>query len=155
MSIVVKCPHCETKFNLQPDMVGKSMRCPEPRMPPGLHGQAAAEGDRTAADARTDPVADSAAAPSRANPKPKPTKAEKPRPATASRGGRCRDRRGRGRRAAEGEGSRLVGRDRRAAANGKKPVRPEVLDDTDDQPILRRKKKKSRGPWILIGMSVG
>ena len=28
MAIVVSCPHCETKFNLQPDMVGKSMRCP-------------------------------------------------------------------------------------------------------------------------------
>ena len=28
MAIVVACPHCETKFNLQPDMVGKSMRCP-------------------------------------------------------------------------------------------------------------------------------
>ena len=36
---------------------------------------------------------------------------------------------------------------------GRQPMRPEVLDDTDEQPILRRKKKKSRGPWILIGMS--
>lgn len=28
MSIVAECPHCETRFNLQPDLVGKSMRCP-------------------------------------------------------------------------------------------------------------------------------
>ena len=28
MSIVVQCPHCETRFNLQADMNGKSMRCP-------------------------------------------------------------------------------------------------------------------------------
>lgn len=28
MSIVVQCPHCETKFNLNRDMIGKSMRCP-------------------------------------------------------------------------------------------------------------------------------
>lgn len=28
MSIVAECPHCETRFNLQPDLIGKSMRCP-------------------------------------------------------------------------------------------------------------------------------
>ncbi|MCI0700716.1 MAG: PQQ-binding-like beta-propeller repeat protein, partial [Planctomycetia bacterium] len=28
MSIVVQCPHCETRFNLQSEMNGKSMRCP-------------------------------------------------------------------------------------------------------------------------------
>jgi hypothetical protein len=28
VSIVAECPHCETRFNLQPDLVGKSMRCP-------------------------------------------------------------------------------------------------------------------------------
>jgi hypothetical protein len=28
VSIVVECPHCESQFNLQPDLVGKSMRCP-------------------------------------------------------------------------------------------------------------------------------
>ena len=30
MSIVAECPHCETRFNLQPDLAGKSMRCPNP-----------------------------------------------------------------------------------------------------------------------------
>ena len=40
-----------------------------------------------------------------------------------------------------------------AAAGAKKPMQAEFLDETDEQPILRRKKKKSRGPWILIGMS--
>ncbi|MBN9122669.1 MAG: hypothetical protein J0I06_26570, partial [Planctomycetes bacterium] len=28
MSIVVQCPHCKTRFNLQSEMNGKSMRCP-------------------------------------------------------------------------------------------------------------------------------
>ena len=28
MSIVAQCPHCETRFNLQAEMNGKSMRCP-------------------------------------------------------------------------------------------------------------------------------
>ncbi len=28
MSIAAQCPHCETRFNLQPEMNGKSMRCP-------------------------------------------------------------------------------------------------------------------------------
>ncbi len=28
MTIVVECPHCESRYNLQPDMSGKTMRCP-------------------------------------------------------------------------------------------------------------------------------
>jgi outer membrane protein assembly factor BamB len=28
VTIVVECPHCESRFNLQPDLAGKSMRCP-------------------------------------------------------------------------------------------------------------------------------
>ena len=28
MSIVAECPHCETRFTLHVDLVGKSMRCP-------------------------------------------------------------------------------------------------------------------------------
>ncbi|MCS7270712.1 MAG: PQQ-binding-like beta-propeller repeat protein, partial [Gemmataceae bacterium] len=28
MSIIVQCPHCEMKFNVQADLVGKSLRCP-------------------------------------------------------------------------------------------------------------------------------
>lgn len=28
MTIVVECPHCESRFNLQPDLAGKTMRCP-------------------------------------------------------------------------------------------------------------------------------
>ncbi|QEL17011.1 outer membrane protein assembly factor BamB family protein [Limnoglobus roseus] len=30
MAIVVECPHCDSQFNLQPDLIGKSMRCPNP-----------------------------------------------------------------------------------------------------------------------------
>jgi outer membrane protein assembly factor BamB len=28
VSIVAECPHCETRFHLQPDLVGKTIRCP-------------------------------------------------------------------------------------------------------------------------------
>ena len=31
MTIPVDCPHCETRFQLSPEMAGKSMRCPECR----------------------------------------------------------------------------------------------------------------------------
>ena len=30
MSIVAECPHCESRFHLQPDLIGKAMRCPNP-----------------------------------------------------------------------------------------------------------------------------
>lgn len=30
MSIVVECPHCDSRYNLQPDLIGKAMRCPNP-----------------------------------------------------------------------------------------------------------------------------
>lgn len=30
MSIVAACPHCESRFHLQPDLIGKAMRCPNP-----------------------------------------------------------------------------------------------------------------------------
>jgi len=30
VSIVAACPHCESRFHLQPDLIGKAMRCPNP-----------------------------------------------------------------------------------------------------------------------------
>ncbi len=154
MSIVVQCPHCETKFNLQPDMVGKSMRCPnldcrqvftvkpqpkeiEPPLP-------TPEPIPSPLPLPPDPA--------RAT-KAKPRKADKPRPATAKPAvidaeiveaaiiapPKVKE-------VVWSEGTDLP------PPTGKKPVRPEVLDDTGDQPIYRRKKKKSRGPIILIGM---
>lgn len=30
MTIPVQCPHCESEFHLSPDLLGKSMRCPNP-----------------------------------------------------------------------------------------------------------------------------
>lgn len=30
MSIVAACPHCQNRFHLQPDLLGKAMRCPNP-----------------------------------------------------------------------------------------------------------------------------
>ncbi|MFO0796981.1 MAG: PQQ-binding-like beta-propeller repeat protein [Gemmataceae bacterium] len=30
MSIAAECPHCETRFHLQPELAGRTMRCPNP-----------------------------------------------------------------------------------------------------------------------------
>src|SRR4051812_8103392 len=30
VTIPVQCPHCESEYQLSPDLVGKSMRCPNP-----------------------------------------------------------------------------------------------------------------------------
>src|SRR5437773_6749656 len=30
VTIPVQCPHCESEFQLSPDLVGKTMRCPIP-----------------------------------------------------------------------------------------------------------------------------
>ena len=48
----------------------------------------------------------------------------------------------------------MVGGGRPAARLRPAPARVESSDGTDEQPILRRKKKKNRGPLVLIGMIV-
>jgi outer membrane protein assembly factor BamB len=155
VSIVVQCPHCETKFTLQPEMAGKSMRCPnldcrqvftvkDPGRP-------------------TEPPAPLPPEPPPAVTKPKKAEraTEKPRPAPAAR-----------REVVEAEIVEAAvvappkvkevvwseGKDvpPPAKGKGKKPVRAAAAAEDDDPTLIRRKSKKgkSRGPWILIGMCV-
>jgi hypothetical protein len=131
VAIVVQCPHCETKFNLQPDMIGKSMRCPnldcrqvftvrpqgreveppksEPLPPPPVVEARVVEAKVVEA---------AVVAPPKVKEVVWSDGVDVPPP------------------------------------RGKTAPRPLPLDDGPDEPVVRRKKKKSRGPVILIGMSV-
>ena len=163
MTIVVQCPFCETKFNLQPEMFGKTMRCPnlECRQVFPVKEQAL-------------PV----------EPPPLPPEPDEPEPARAGKGdakgaaeeggqapasgsaqqaggGRCRgrgcaNRRGGGGRAPQGEGSGVVGRKRRSPPpkNGKSPPRKKASAAKPFTPIRRRKKRRNVGPILLIAMVV-
>jgi outer membrane protein assembly factor BamB len=154
VSIVVQCPHCETKFTLQPEMAGKSMRCPnldcrqvftvkDPGRP-------------------TEPPAPLPPEPPPAVTKPKKAEraTEKPRPAPAAK-----------REVVEAEIVEAAvvappkvkevvwseGKDvPPPKGKSKKPVRASAVAEDDDPTLIRRKSKKakSRGPWILIGMCV-
>jgi hypothetical protein len=157
VSIVVQCPHCETKFNLQPDMVGKSMRCPnlDCRQVFTVKAQ-----PREIEPPKPEPTPIPAPAPA---PMPLPLP---PEPTAAA---------AKPKRPAKPAAPAVVEAEIVEAAvvappkvkevvwtegtdvpptKGKKPVRPEVLDEPDDEPIRRRKKKRDRRPLILIGMVV-
>lgn len=151
MSIVVQCPHCETKFNLQPDMVGKSMRCPnlDCRQVFTVKPQA-----KEIEPPKPEPIP--------AVPRPVPV--PPPPPAKSRKPDRLRPRPDiveavivEAAIVAPPSVKEVVwseGTD--APPAGRKPVRPEVVEETepDDEPIIRRKKKRNRGAWVLIGMSV-
>ncbi|MBA4067242.1 MAG: hypothetical protein C0501_26750 [Isosphaera sp.] len=147
MSIVVPCPHCGTKSNLPDDTAGKAIRCPnldcrkvftvrpvgkptEPPAPPPV--------------ARPSPIPD------------KPPAAKKPARPAAPKVVEAK--------VVEAavvappkvkevvwtEGADVP------PPKGKKPVRAaaaEEPDEPDDLPV-RRRRKKQRGPWLLIGMCV-
>ena len=151
MAIVVSCPHCETKFNLQPDMVGKSMRCPnlDCRQVFTVKPQA-----REIEPPKSDPTPVPQPRPMPLPPEPgKGGKGKKPQPAIVD---------------AQIVEAAVVsppkvkevvwseGADLPPATlpGGRAAAQAESLDGTDEQPILRRKKKTNRGPVVLIGMIV-
>jgi hypothetical protein len=154
VTIVVICPHCDTKFNLQPELVGKSMRCPNLECRQVFVVKDQPRPIEPPAPLPPEPVPEPprpAAKPSA----PRDTRSKKPRPV---------------------EKPAIVDADIVEAAvvvppkvkelvwsedaavpppKTKKPVRPEMIEEEDDLPIIpRRKKKKNRGPLILIGMVV-
>ncbi|MCE9563110.1 MAG: PQQ-binding-like beta-propeller repeat protein [Planctomycetes bacterium] len=158
MSIVAQCPHCETKFNLEPEMAGKKMRCPNFDCQQVFKVQASArptEPEPSPPPPPPKPVPPPAA-PRVARPtvpaKPKapdssvtPERPAKPRPQPPVAQPKVKE-------VVWSEDADLPPPPPKA----KKPVRAVVdePEDIDDRPILRRKKKKSRGPVILIGMLV-
>jgi outer membrane protein assembly factor BamB len=145
VSIVVQCPHCETKFNLQPEMIGRSMRCPN-------------------LDCRqTFIVKDTGRAVEPLPPEPAPPlpattrRAEKPRAAAPAKPAVVEAEIVEAAVVAPPKVKEVVwsaGKDvPPPKGKGKKPVRAEV-EEGDDTPPARRKKQKNRRPWLLIGMSV-
>ena len=153
MSIVVQCPHCDTKFNLQPDMIGKSMRCPnlDCRQVFTVQQQAReieppkSEPVPVPAPRPLPPEPGKGTAPPRAK---KPHKSNQPGVVDAKIVEAAVVSPPKVKEVVWSEGANLP------PPGGSRPVQPEFLDETDDQPILRRKKKKNRGPIILIGLVV-
>ncbi len=153
MSIVVECPYCQTRFNLQADMNGKTMRCPnlECRKAFVVKAKQAAP---------PPPVLEPPPPPQPTTSKPPklPPPVPPPPPEIVE--------------AVVVEAS-LVSKPKvkevvwsqgqkpppPARKNPSRPVKPEVVDDADstddtlDIPI-RRRKKRSLGPIILIAMSI-
>lgn len=174
MTIVVQCPHCETKFNLQPELTGKTMRCPnldcrqvftvreQPRPvdpPPALPLEALPLPD----EPDTSPIP--AKPGSRTAGSTKKKKTENPRG------------RGTPNKPSVVDAQIVEGQVVEAAivappkvkevvwsegtnvpppkgGGGGKRSQPIPLDEENDRPIRRRKKKKNWGPIILIGMVI-
>jgi outer membrane protein assembly factor BamB len=148
VSIAAQCPHCETRFNLQPEMNGKSMRCPNLECRQVFTVQAMEAAEPAPPPPPEPPPKVAATKPGGARP-PKP----KPRPVEAE----VVD-------AVVVEAAVVSppkvkevvwseGTDVPPPKKGRKPPKAEA-DEPDPDYIPRRKKKKSRGPLILAGMGV-
>ncbi|MFM8273773.1 MAG: hypothetical protein ACKODX_15790, partial [Gemmata sp.] len=159
MSIVAQCPHCETRFTLQPELSGKSMRCPNLQCRQVFTVKPLAD-KGPALD--SPPAAKAAPKPPDSPPAPK-SPAKKPvKPAVIE---------------AEvveakvveasvvppkvkevvwSEGTEVpppAGDSKPAKA--KRPLKAALAEAEEDGPLpVRRKKQKNRGPVILIGMAV-
>lgn len=162
MSIVAECPHCNDRFNLQPDLVGKVMRCPNqdcrepfvvqevgvaPKSPP----PPVSPGHRAGTVGDFVPVVDAeVAASAPALPRPKsPPKPAAPPPGEPEVVDAVV--------VAPPAGAKEVvwgEEDDADAPPRRKPARAEAEVVEDDDFIPRRKKRKSRGPVILIGLCV-
>jgi len=148
VSIVVQCPHCETRFNLQSDMNGKSMRCPNLECRQVFTVRALEEkGPEPVHELPPPPAV------------PQPSKAAKPAVKTPKPA-----------KPPQGEVVDAVVVDAAVVAppkvkevvwsegtdvppkRSKKPLKPEAVDD--DLPV-RRRKKTNRAPMVLALMLVG
>ncbi len=153
MSIVTQCPHCETKFNLQAEMAGKSMQCPNLDCRKVFVVKAGARPTEPPPPAPPPPTVPakprSPDKPKLAKPKAEPEVVEakvveaKVVDAAVVKPPRVKE-------VVWTEGTDVP------PPAGKRPRRAEAMPepDADDLAILRRRRKKERGPWLLIGMSV-
>ena len=154
MTIAVECPHCETRFRLQPDLAGKAMRCPNSSCrevfevrPLAPDEPAARPGQRSGAVAEFVPVLEAEVAP----------------PPAPTRGAF-----GAARRAPKPAEQEVVEAVVVAPPPVKEvvwsadadvpppprrgPVKAEAADDGDD--LVVRRRKKSRGPLVLAVLGV-
>ncbi len=147
MSIVAQCPHCETRFNLQSDMGGKSMRCPnfECRQ---VFTVKALEEKGPAPEPPPPPPKATSAPPKTSPPKTASKKSAKPVVVEAE----VVDAVVAPPKVKEVVWSEGTDVPPPVAKKGKKPLKPEVAEEEDL--LVRRKKKSNRRPMILIGMSI-
>jgi tetratricopeptide (TPR) repeat protein len=161
VSIVVQCPHCETRFNLQAEMNGKTMRCPNLECRMGFVVKAM-EATAPPAAFELPPEPPPPAKPA-APPKPAAGKPPKPKPVEKKPEFEVVD-------AAVVDAvvveaavvsppkvKEVVwseGTDVPPTKKGGKRVKAEDADAPDPDFIPRRKKKKNRGPIILVTMGV-
>ncbi|MBN9521647.1 PQQ-binding-like beta-propeller repeat protein [bacterium] len=168
MSIAVECPHCETRFHLQPELAGKMVRCPNLDCRQVFEFAAALPPlpmiprDETPAP-RPEPVPEVVEAELAPAPPPK----AKPRPPKPPKPARTEPRPPKVVEAVVVQPTRP-----KPAADGPKevvwtpdadlppavpapppPPRYEEVRD-DDGPVRRRRRRTNRGPIILVGLVV-
>ena len=160
MTIVVQCPHCETKFNLQPDLNGKSMRCPNLQCRKVFTARAMPRPvDPPPVPPEPLPLPDEDDNPRKGSRLTSPAKAKKPSNSATTNKPQVAE--------FEVVDAEVIeaavvaspkvkevvwseGADLPAPKSRKSKPRPK--DDTDDLPIIRRrKKKKNIVPLLLIG----
>ena len=152
MSIVAQCPHCETRFNLQSDMNGKSMRCPN------LECRQVFTVRALQATAPPEPIPEPP-------PEPKlPPKSPPPKPARVKSAKSAQPAvveativdavvaPPKMKEVVWSEGTDVP--PPAAPKRGKKPLKPEAANDVDDDFLVKRKKKSNRRPMILAGMGI-
>ncbi|MBY0459690.1 MAG: zinc-ribbon domain-containing protein, partial [Gemmataceae bacterium] len=155
MSIVAQCPHCETRFNLQAEMNGKSMRCPN------------FECRQVFTVCSLEAKGPAPPAPEPPPPKPPPSQTPKPSkpPKPTVVEAKVVEAKVVEAKVVEAKVAgpkEVVWSEGTDAPPAKKPPKPkkaakvEVVEDAEPDPdfIVRRKKKSNRGPLILIGMGV-
>ncbi|HEY1190602.1 MAG TPA: PQQ-binding-like beta-propeller repeat protein, partial [Gemmata sp.] len=156
MSIVAQCPHCETRFNLQPEMTGKSMRCPnmECRQVFVVRAMSAvAPPPPPPPEPPRKPVPKPAPEPKPVAKKPaKPPKPAEPEIVEAAIVDAAVVAPPKVKEVVWSEGTDVP--PPAPPKKGKKPLKPKLADEEPDEFIVRRKKKSSRRPMILAGMAI-
>ncbi|MDY3562057.1 PQQ-binding-like beta-propeller repeat protein [Gemmata sp. JC673] len=152
MSIVAQCPHCETRFTLQSEMSGKSMRCPNLECRQVFTVRPMVATAPPAPEPPPVPKPEPKPAP-RAEPKPAPKKPPKPAEPEIVEAAIVT--------AAVVKPPKVKevvwseGTDVPPPKKDKKPLKPAPADDPDDGIVVRKKKKKSnRAPLLLAGMGI-
>ncbi len=161
MSIAAECPHCETRFHLQPELAGRTMRCPNPDCRQVFEVAAALPPlpmmprDETPAPSPPPPpprrpepvVVEAQLAPVQPKPKPKPPKppkvveAQVVSPAKPAGGPK--------------EVVWTPGADLPPAAPPPPAPKAREYEERYEEPVRRRRKRgRNLGPMILVGLLV-
>ena len=168
MSIVVLCPHCETRFTLQAELNGKSMRCPNLECRQVFTVQAR---EATAPPTHTPAVLPALPPEPTHAPAPKPAAPKPPKPtkptAKPAAGFEVVDAvvveaavvsPPKVKEVVWSEGTDVPppgdapAKKEAAPKKASKPLKPELAED--DEPLPGRKKKRNRRPIVIIGMLV-